>query len=120
MPVEGLKALLSAALMHHIGQTCTHAVAASLSHVVGDQCRLGCAVQHAPSPPACTCDRHPHTASCTSPLPPAAPFSLMPVPRYLYGEGMKLVKRYEEEEAELADKLKVGAAEGGGGTGAVG
>lgn len=28
--------------------------------------------------------------------------------RYLYAEGMKLVKRYEEEEAELADKLKVG------------
>lgn len=34
--------------------------------------------------------------------------------RYLYGEGMKLVKRYEEEEAELADKLKklTGSADG--------
>lgn len=27
--------------------------------------------------------------------------------RYMYAEGMKLVKRYEEEEAELAEKLKV-------------
>jgi hypothetical protein len=25
----------------------------------------------------------------------------------MYAEGMKLAKRYEEEEAELADKLKV-------------
>jgi hypothetical protein len=32
--------------------------------------------------------------------------------RYLYAEGMKLVKRYEEEEAELADKLKVGRVGG--------
>jgi len=34
--------------------------------------------------------------------------------RYMYAEGMKLVKRYEEEEAELADKLKklTGSADG--------
>jgi hypothetical protein len=27
--------------------------------------------------------------------------------RYMYAEGMKLAKKYEEEEAELAAKLKV-------------
>ena len=27
--------------------------------------------------------------------------------RYMYAEGMKLAKRYEEEEAELAEKLTV-------------
>lgn len=34
--------------------------------------------------------------------------------RYMYGEGMKLVKRYEEEEAELAEQLTklTGSADG--------
>lgn len=27
--------------------------------------------------------------------------------RYMYAEGMKLAKRYEDQEAQLADKLKV-------------
>jgi hypothetical protein len=36
--------------------------------------------------------------------------------RYMYAEGMKLAKRFEEEEAELADKLKVCGAGGQGGT----
>lgn len=35
--------------------------------------------------------------------------------RFMYAEGMKLVKRYEEEEAELADKLKVSVTSSGGG-----
>lgn len=36
---------------------------------------------------------------------------LMPLPcRYMYAEGMKLAKKYEQEEAELAAKLKVGQA----------
>jgi hypothetical protein len=39
--------------------------------------------------------------------------AVLSLPRYMYAEGMKLAKRYEEEEAELADKLKVRWGEAG-------
>lgn len=35
--------------------------------------------------------------------------------RYMYAEGMKLAKRYEEEEAALAEQLTVRGWKGGGG-----
>lgn len=37
--------------------------------------------------------------------------AVVSLPRYMYAEGMKLAKRYEEEEGELADKLKVRCGE---------
>jgi hypothetical protein len=40
--------------------------------------------------------------------------SLETLHRYMYVEGMKLAQKYEEEEAELAAKLKVGGRWGQG------
>lgn len=41
------------------------------------------------------------------------PLAMCALCRYMYAEGMKLAKRYEEEEAALAEQLTVRGWKGG-------